>query len=84
MVLSLVFVEGFEMFYIIRWSLRKVDMEHIEKHLIRFTFLSSDDLSHSLPLLIMGFLEQPQILGGAQCTPPISYACSTWAILMKL
>ena len=23
-------------------------------------------------------------IGGAQCTPPISYACSTCAIVMKL
>ena len=38
-----------------------------------------------LTLPTMGPLEQPQILGGgAQCTPPIRYACSTCAILMKL
>ena len=37
-----------------------------------------------LTLPSMGFLEQPQILGGGQNVPPISYARSTCAILMKL
>ena len=32
----------------------------------------------------MGLLEQPQIFGVVQYTHPISYACSTCAILMKL
>ena len=39
---------------------------------------------YRLTLPTMGLLTQPQILGGAQCTPPISYACSTCAIVMKL
>ena len=38
-----------------------------------------------LTLPTMGLLEQPQILGGGHnVPPPISYACSTCAILMKL
>ena len=32
----------------------------------------------------MGLLEQPQIFGGGHNVPPISFACSTCAILMKL
>ena len=57
------------------------DHDYLEANFVQFLYYPSLGI---LTLPTMGLLEQPQILGGAQCTPPIRYACSTCAILMKL